>query len=124
MESPGSVTREHGNSFLAILNWVGILGVIPFAFLLVLIAVCIARAFLWLRRTQDARLYCVPLAMIVAAGLVDVAFEDWLFAVGYYLSVFFWIAAFALVDFLHTEDAFGNVSSNLAPDSLAPLQQA
>jgi hypothetical protein len=32
--------------------------------------------------------------------LVHAAFEDWLFAVGYYLCVFFWSLAFIMVDVL------------------------
>ena len=38
--------------------------------------------------------------MVLAAGLVHAGFEDWLFAVGYYLCVFFWVLAFAFVDML------------------------
>ncbi len=37
---------------------------------------------------------------MLAAGLAHAAFEDWMFAVGYYLSVFFWAMAFILVDLL------------------------
>jgi hypothetical protein len=40
----------------------------------------------------------LSLAMFFFAGLVGSAFEDWLFAVGYYLSVFMWSLAFSLVD--------------------------
>jgi len=36
----------------------------------------------------------------LAAGLVHAAFEDWLFAAGYYLCVFFWTLAFIMVDVL------------------------
>ncbi|MGA8541761.1 MAG: hypothetical protein WB566_19820, partial [Terriglobales bacterium] len=42
--------------------------------------------------------YAIPLAMVVLAGLVDASFEDWLFAVGYYLCVFVWVFAFVLAD--------------------------
>ena len=38
--------------------------------------------------------------MVLAAGLIHAGFEDWLFAVGYYLSVFFWVLAFAFLDML------------------------
>ena len=38
--------------------------------------------------------------MVLAAGLIHAGFEDWLFAVGYYLSVFFWVLAFAFLDIL------------------------
>ncbi len=51
-----------------------------------------------LRRTASASHYSVPLALIVVAGLVHAGFEDWLFAVGSYLCVFFWVAAFMLID--------------------------
>jgi hypothetical protein len=36
--------------------------------------------------------------MVVMAGLVHAVFEDWLFAVGYYLTVLFWVLAFLLMD--------------------------
>jgi len=51
-----------------------------------------------LRRTGDVWSPAVPAAAILIAGLVDAAFEDWMFAVGYYLCVFFWSIAFILVD--------------------------
>jgi hypothetical protein len=35
---------------------------------------------------------------VVIAGLVHGAFEDWMFAVGYHVCVFFWSIAFILVD--------------------------
>ena len=38
--------------------------------------------------------------MVLLAGLVHAGFEDWLFAVGYYVSVYFWIFAFILADLL------------------------
>lgn len=103
IDSPTNLTREHGNSYLAILTWVGLLGGMPFACLLIFIAIYSVRAFHWLRKTQSFHPCYVPVAMILVASLVDVAFEDWLFAVGYYLSVFFWVVAFALVDFLPPE---------------------
>jgi hypothetical protein len=36
--------------------------------------------------------------MVVVAGLIHAVFEDWLFAPGYYLCVFFWSLAFVFVD--------------------------
>lgn len=92
------VVREHGNSYLEIVEWVGLLGVLPFYALVVLAAVNLKRVFSWVRRTGDTQLPAVPVAMVVAAGLVHAAFEDWLFAVGYYLCVFFWTMVFILVD--------------------------
>jgi O-antigen ligase len=94
------VAREHGNSYLAIAEWTGLLGVIPFYGLVLLALVNIRSAFLWVRRTQDMFTPALPAAAIVAAGLVDAMFEDWLFAVGYYLCVFVWVFAFILVDML------------------------
>jgi O-antigen ligase len=90
--------REHGNSYLAIAEWVGLLGVVPFYFLIALTALNVRKVFSWMRRTGDVFSPAVPAAAILAAGLVNAAFEDWMFAVGYYLSVFFWAIAFILVD--------------------------
>ncbi len=93
-------TREHGNSYLAIAEWVGLLGVLPFLTLVLLVAVNIARVARWMRRNGSPSCAAVPIAAILAAGLVHAAFEDWLFAVGYPLCVFFWAMAFVLVDVL------------------------
>lgn len=49
-------------------------------------------------KTADPRNFSVPLAMVVLGALVHAFFEDWLFAVGSYLCVVFWMAAFVLVD--------------------------
>jgi hypothetical protein len=51
-----------------------------------------------MRRTGDACSPAVPIAAIMAAGLLHAAFEDWLFAAGYYLCVFFWSLAFVFID--------------------------
>lgn len=91
-------SREHGSSYLAIFEWVGLLGVLPFAALVLLTLSYAGKVFIWLARTRNPRDFCVPVAMVLAAGLVNAAFEDWLFAVGYYLCVFFWVFAFALAD--------------------------
>jgi hypothetical protein len=53
-----------------------------------------------MRRTTIAHHCAVPLAVMVIAGMVHAFFEDWLFAVGYYLCVFFWVGAFWLVDLM------------------------
>jgi O-antigen ligase len=99
--SAPEATREHGNSYLAITEWVGLLGGLPFFSLIILVFVNVVRSFSEARRTGNANAACVPLAAIVAAGLVHAGFEDWLFAVGYYLCIFFWPMAFILVDTLH-----------------------
>jgi O-antigen ligase len=94
------VSKEHGNSYLAIVEWVGLLGVVPFVTLVFLTAINVARVTKWMRRTADPFSAAVPIAAVMAAGLVHAAFEDWLFAVGYHLCVFFWALAFVLVDVL------------------------
>jgi O-antigen ligase len=93
-------SREHGNSYLAISEWVGMLGVIPFFLLILLLLSQVVRVFAWMRRTGDPFVSAVPIAAVLTAGLVHAAFEDWMFAVGYYLCVFFWVLAFALFDVL------------------------
>jgi hypothetical protein len=49
-------------------------------------------------RTRDPQHYIVPLVLVCVAGLVHAFFEDWLFAVGFYLSVFFWTLVFVLAE--------------------------
>jgi O-antigen ligase len=93
-----TVTRENGSSYLTIATWVGMLGIVPFVFLLCLLFWNVVRVVLWMFNTGNPSHPAVPLAMVMVAGLVHAAFEDWLFAVGYYLCVFFWSLAFVLVD--------------------------
>jgi O-antigen ligase len=93
-----SIKREHGSSYLAITEWVGLLGILPFALLTFLLMQAILRVYLFLRRTGNVSHYSVPLMMVMIAGLVHAGFEDWLFAVGYYLTVLFWVLAFLLMD--------------------------
>ena len=107
------VTREHGNSYLAILEWTGLLGVVPFYFLAILSAGNAGRVFLWLRRSGNAFSPALPAAAIIVAGLIDAMFEDWLFAVGYYICLFFWSINFILADILPEEAVV------YAPQSLA-----
>jgi len=98
-----AATREHGNSYLAIMEGVGLLGVVPFIALVLALALKVSGVFVWLRRTANYRHFSVPVAMVLAAGFIHAGFEDWLFAVGYYLSVFFWVLAFAFMDLLPSE---------------------
>jgi O-antigen ligase len=100
VESLREATREHGNSYLAITEWVGVVGDIPFFALLILIAVNVGRALAQARRSGNAFSPALPLAAVLAAGLIHAAFEDWLFAVGYYLCIFFWSLAFIMIDML------------------------
>jgi O-antigen ligase len=104
-ESLREATREHGNSYLAITEWVGFVGDIPFFALVILIAVNVGRALAQMRRTGNVFSPAIPVAGVLAAGLVHAAFEDWLFAPGYYLCVFFWALAFIMVDILPAPSA-------------------
>jgi O-antigen ligase len=92
------MAREHGNSYLAIIEWSGLIGVIPFYLLILTMASQAKTALMRLRRSGDIFSPAIPAAAILAAGLIDAGFEDWLFAVGYYLSVFLWAMAFILTD--------------------------
>ena len=93
------VTAENGSSYLAILGWVGMLGVVPFLLLLLIIVGKILRTLMWMFSSRSPIHPAVPIAMVMVAGLLHAGFEDWLFAPGYYLCVFFWSMAFVLVDF-------------------------
>jgi O-antigen ligase len=90
--------REHGSSYLAMAEYMGMLGIMPFLLLLALLVRATVRVYSWMRRTGSPYHYSVPFALITIAGLVHAGFEDWLFAAGSYLCVFFWVSAFLLVD--------------------------
>jgi O-antigen ligase len=112
--SNAEAAREHGSSYMAITEWVGLLGVLPFAALLTMTAWNVRRVFAWMRRTAAPRDYSIPLAMVVLAGLVHAIFEDWLFAPGYYLCVYFWFLAFLLDDVTPT----AGVAASAVPRAL------
>jgi O-antigen ligase len=92
--------REHGNSYLALAEYMGLLGAAPFVLLLLMLVRVLFRMFRWMRRTGNPYHYSIPFALVAIAGLVHACFEDWLFAVGSYLCVFFWVAVFGLMDLL------------------------
>jgi O-antigen ligase len=106
--------REHGSSYLAIVEYMGLLGIVPFVLLLALVVRAIARIFAWTRRFRTPFHYGVPFALITLAGLVHAGFEDWLFATGAYLSFFFWVCAFLLID-LSSEATVNLKSSSIQP---------
>jgi O-antigen ligase len=108
-------SREHGNSYLAILEWVGLLGVVPFAALVFMIAVHLGRVVIWIRRTGSPFSPAVPIAAVLVAGLIHAIFEDWLFAVGYYMCIFFWTLAFVLVDVIHGMELQPRLSMSAYP---------
>ncbi len=97
-ETTELATRENGSSYLTITTWVGMLGVVPFFLLLLLLLWKILRTVLWMLQTGNPAHPAVPLAMVMLAGLIHAIFEDWMFAPGYYVCVFFWSLAFVLED--------------------------
>ncbi len=90
--------REHGNSYLALAEYMGVLGSLPFVVLLLMLIRMVVRICRWMRRTGNPYHYCIPLTLVAIAGLVHACFEDWMFAVGSYLCLFFWVAVFLLID--------------------------
>ncbi len=96
--STAAVTAEHGSSYLAIAAGVGTIGLLPFGFLLGILVRRIFRTIYWLRSSGVAAHPAVPLAFVILAGMVHAAFEDWMFAAGSYLCVFFWALAFVFID--------------------------
>jgi O-antigen ligase len=92
--------REHGSSYLALAEYLGLLGSVPFVLLLLMLLQRSIRVFRLVRATADSNHACFPFALVVIAGLVHAGFEDWLFAVGSYLCVFFWVCSFLLTDLI------------------------
>jgi O-antigen ligase len=90
--------REHGSSYLALLEYMGLLGILPFLLMLFFLMRAVVRVYMWMRRTSSPYHYAVPFAMVILAGLMHAAFEDWLVAPGSYLCLFFWVLAFLLID--------------------------
>jgi O-antigen ligase len=112
-------SREHGSSYLAVLEWVGLIGVAPFYVLIIFLLITVVRVFAWMRTTGDPLHPAVPLAAVVLAGLVHAGFEDWLFAVGYYLCIFYWPFAFSLMDFAPARKASVPLASAWRPQPSA-----
>ena len=79
-------------------EYLGLLGSVPFLVLLLMLVRILVRTFSWMRRTANPYHYCIPFTLVVIAGLVHAFFEDWLFAVGSYLCLFFWVSVFLLID--------------------------
>ena len=96
--SSSATSTEHGNSYLALFAWVGIAGALPFALLLLALILNVVKTVIWMFRTANPLHPAVPLAIVMFAGLIHATFEDWMFAPGYYLCVFFWLSAFVFVD--------------------------
>jgi O-antigen ligase len=108
--SSSETVREHGSSYMTIAEWVGLLGVTPFLALLGLTMRNVWRVCGFMKRTSQFRHYSIPVAMVVLAGLMHANFEDWLFAVGAYPSVYFWVFAFILADLQPASAVASNVA--------------
>ena len=108
--SSSETVREHGSSYMTIAEWVGLLGVTPFLALLGLTVGNVWRVCAWMSRTGEIRHYSIPVAMVVLAGLMHANFEDWLFAVGAYPCVYFWVFAFVLADLMPASAIASNVA--------------
>ena len=96
--SSGTVTAENGSSYLAILAGVGIVGAIPAAILLILLIAKVVRVLSLMRGFESVAHPSVVLAIVMIAGIFHATFEDWMFAPGNYLCVFFWSLAFVFND--------------------------
>jgi O-antigen ligase len=94
----GGFAKEHGSSYLEILSWVGMLGIVPFFLLVATLSRRIVQSVALMHKIGSPQYGFVPLALILIAGIVHAAFEDWLFAPGYYLCIFFWSMAFIFMD--------------------------
>lgn len=96
----GHLTRERGSSYLTMLETTGAVGTFFFMLLIFALLLEIYRVFRWLRISGKLSQPSVLAASIILAGLVNAFFEDWLLAVGYYMSVIFWVIALSLRDWM------------------------
>ena len=55
---------------------------------------------MWLRSSGRVNQPAVVAAAIILGGLINAFFEDWMFAVGYYFCVIFWVIALSLRDWM------------------------
>jgi O-antigen ligase len=112
--------REHGSSYLALVEYMGLLGILPFLLMLLFLMRAVVRVYKWMRRTSSPYHYAIPFAMVTMAGLIHAAFEDWLVAPGSYLCLFFWVLAFLLIDLAAEIDADLRILRSKPASSLAP----
>jgi O-antigen ligase len=96
----GHLTRERGSSYLTMLETTGAVGTLFFALLILALIGEMYRIFRWLRRSGRVNQPSVLAASIILAGLTNAFFEDWLLAVGYYMSIIFWVLALSLRDWM------------------------
>ncbi|MGB7600447.1 MAG: O-antigen ligase family protein [Candidatus Sulfotelmatobacter sp.] len=112
--------REHGSSYLAMAEYMGLLGILPFLLLLFLLLRAVGRVYVWMRRNGNPYHYAIPFAMVSLAGLIHATFEDWLFAPGSYICLFFWVLAFLLIDLTSEIDTKLRVPNSKSVSGLAP----
>lgn len=93
-----AVTTENGSSYLAIASGVGLFGALPVLALLLILAKRTVQTIRWMRATGNPLHPAIPVALVTVAGVIHAGFEDWMFAPGNYMCVFFWCLAFILVD--------------------------
>jgi len=89
---------------------------------LVLLMRAAVRVYKWMRRTGSPYHYAIPFAMVIMAGLIHAAFEDWLFAAGSYLCLFFWVLAFLLIDLTAEIDADLRLVQSKRVSGVTPAQ--
>jgi hypothetical protein len=77
---------------------------------------------MWMRKSGNLHHYAVPFAMVSLAGLVHAAFEDWLFAPGSYICLFFWVLAFLLIDLTSEMNTDLRISNSRSVSGLAPAR--
>ena len=89
----------------------------PFYLLVLLLAISLGRTAIWMRRTGNPFSPAIPIATLLTGAIFHATFEDWMFAVGYYMCVFFWALSFAFFDVLpNTEsDRSTNTATVLVP---------
>ena len=98
--TPAFQSRERGSSYFTMLEGTGLVGMVPFALLVLGLVRESTRVFRWLRLTGSVSHPAVPAACLVVAGLIHAIFEDWLLAVGYYMTVIFWLIVLSLRDWM------------------------
>jgi O-antigen ligase len=114
--------REHGSSYLALVEYMGLLGILPFLLLLFMLMRAMVGVFRLMRKTSSPYHYAIPFAMVTLAGLIHAGFEDWLFAAGSYLCLFFWVLAFLLIDLASEIDADLRIPKHNSVSGVAPTQ--
>ena len=75
---------------MAILEWVGLLGVCPFAALILMVIVNVGESLKRMRKSGATFSPLIPVVEVVIAGLVNAGFRGLAFRNRYALCVVFW----------------------------------